>query len=150
MNTNHLDNCVYKTCHDNYYTLFHWLVRLELFLSCTWLIKTLIEEFLANVLTLDLVTVIWVIKCALLGCTFVPSMKSVGQKAYEIYTQDYPISTLTLKFYLLPRDKVKFKYIIKIISRCFIITSGWKLIGQMVFKLFGIENFKVKVWYARR
>ena len=41
------------------------------------------------------VIVPWIIKCASLGCTLVPSMKSVGQIGYEIWTQVHPISCMT-------------------------------------------------------
>ena len=40
----------------------------------------------------------WVIKCTLLGCILVPTMKYVGQIGFEIWTQVYLISCLTLKF----------------------------------------------------
>ena len=40
----------------------------------------------------------WIIKCALLGCILVLSMKSVGQIGFEIWTQVWLTSCLTLKF----------------------------------------------------
>ena len=41
-----------------------------------------------------------------MGCTLVPSMKSVGQIGFEKWTHVYPISCLTLKFYFWPWVKI--------------------------------------------
>ena len=81
----------------------------------------------------------WVI--GLLGCIFVPSMKSVGQKSSEIWTQIYPISTLTAFHDTFGPKNSNFKYITKILLICFTIIPNLKWIGQTVWKLFGIDIF---------
>ena len=109
-----------------------------------WFFTHFCEKFYLNLWPWPKVKVIgtWVIECALMGCTLVPSVKSVGEIASEIwqvvwwFTHFGEILTLTFDLDRRSRSKVKIKISQKLVKK----TKNWSYLG-------GYFTYRLHTWY---